>query len=317
MQELIRDRFLPVLDNPVLRQMSDAAEININKERFAFTTDSFVVKPLFFPGGDIGKLSVCGTVNDISVQGGKPLYISCAIIVEEGFDIQTLDKIVKSIGKIAREAGIKVVAGDFKVVEKGSCDGIFINTAGIGIIKKGIRLHPDRIEADDKVIITGNIAQHGFCILSSREGLGFKIRSDCAALDRLLLPLLDVGGIRFMRDPTRGGVVTTLNEIAELSGLGIIINEESLPISGSVRACAELTGIDPLHLASEGAAIVIVDDRKAQDVLEELHKNPLGRSARIVGEVVTRNKKNVYLKTSSGGLRIIEMPSQDPLPRIC
>ncbi len=319
MHSLIKDLLLKKLDNPILKELSDSAVINY-KERVAFTTDSFVVSPLFFPGADIGKLAVCGTVNDLVMQGARPEYLSLALIIEEGLDYGILEKIVDSISINARKSGASFVTGDIKVVEKGACDKIFINTSGIGRITGNKRLSIKNIEPGDSVIITGRIAQHGLAVLAKRRelDLGLNIKSDCAALGELIIPVLKKSdAIKFMRDPTRGGVATTLNEIAENSGLGIIIDEESIPVSGKVKAACELLGIDPLYIANEGIALLVVKRKSAVKILKLLRKHPLGRSAQIIGKIVKEPKGRVIMSTSLGTRRIVDMLTSEPLPRIC
>ena len=319
MHTLIRDLFLKKLNNPILKELSDSALINY-KDRIAFTTDSFVVSPLFFSGGDIGKLAVCGTVNDLVMQAAEPQYLSLALIIEEGLEYNTLEKIADSIAINARKAGVYFVTGDIKVVEKGACDKVFINTSGIGRVVDNKRLSIKNIEPGDSVIITGQIAQHGLAVLAKREelGLGFNINSDCAALNDLIIPILKkTEVIKFMRDPTRGGVATTLNEIAENSGLGVIIYERNIPVSEKVKAACELLGMDPLYIANEGRAILVVKKAGAERVLSLLRKDPLGRNAQIIGRVVNKPKGRVILNTVLGTQRIVDMLTSEPLPRIC
>jgi hydrogenase expression/formation protein HypE len=319
MHELIEKLMLKKLNNPILRELSDSAFINY-REKIAFTTDSFVVSPLFFLGGDIGKLAVCGTVNDLVMQGANPEYLSLALIIEEGLDYDLLEKIVDSISCHAKKAGVCFVAGDIKVVEKGSCDRIFINTSGIGRITTKGKLSLKNIRAGDKVIVTGEIGQHGIAVLSKRKelDLGFNIRSDCNALNGLIIPVLKkTEGIRFMRDPTRGGVATTLNEVVEACGLGIIIDEKHIPVSSKVRVACELLGIDPLYVACEGRAMLIVENKNANKVLSLLKKHRLGRNAKIIGEVVKEPRKRLILNTILGTQRIVDMLTSEPLPRIC
>ncbi len=319
MHNLIKDLFLRKLNNPILKELSDSALINY-KDRIAFTTDSFVVSPLNFAGGDIGKLAVCGTVNDLVMLGAIPEYLSLALIIEEGFDYNVLEKIVDSLSLNAKKAGIYFVTGDIKVVEKGACDKIFINTSGIGRIIKDKKLSLKNIEPNDKIIITGNIAQHGLAVLAKRKelSLGFNIKSDCAALADLIIPVLKkTDSIKFMRDPTRGGVATTLNEIAEGSRLGVIIDEKNIPLSTKVRAACELLGIDPLYVANEGNAILVVRPENAKKVLNLLRKHSLGRNAQIIGTMVKQPKGRVVLNTILGTQRIVDMLTSEPLPRIC
>jgi len=317
--ELIERLFLKKFHNPILKELSDSAVINY-KERIAFTTDSFVVSPLFFPGGDIGKLAVCGTVNDLMMQGADPEYLSLALIVEEGFDYETLEKITDSVSLHARKAGVRIVTGDTKVVERGACDKIFINTSGIGRIIGSNRLSARSIGPGDAVIITGEVAQHGLAVLARRKelDLGFNIKSDCAALNGLLIPILKkTRTIKFMRDPTRGGLATTLNEIAQNSGLGIIIDERSIPLSVRAKAACELLGMDPLYIANEGKAVLVVKKEGAKKVLNMLRRHPLGKSARIIGKTVKKPGGTVILNTTLGTQRIVDMLASEPLPRIC
>jgi hydrogenase expression/formation protein HypE len=317
--DLIKGLFLKKFNNPILKELTDSASLDY-KERLAFTTDSFVVSPIEFPGADIGKLAVCGTVNDLVMQGAEPQYLSLAFIIEEGLDYKVLEKIVASISLNAAKAKVKIVTGDLKVVEKGACDKIFINTSGIGKILKNKNLSAKCIRPADKIILTGEIAQHGLSVLAKRKelDLGFNIQSDCAALNALLIPVLKkTDAIRFMRDPTRGGVATTLNEVAEAANLGIFIDEKNIPVSSKVRAASELLGIDPLYVANEGRAILIVRKGSEKKVLSLLKKHPLGRNAKIIGEVRVEQKGRVVLNTFLGTSRIIDMLTGEPLPRIC
>ncbi|MGA2775571.1 MAG: hydrogenase expression/formation protein HypE [Candidatus Omnitrophota bacterium] len=317
--DLIKNLFLKKFNNPVLNELSDSAFIKY-RESLAFTTDSFVVSPLFFPGGDIGKLSVCGTINDLLMLGARPEYISLGLIIEEGLDLKILEKIIDSISQTAEREGVIVATGDLKVVEKGAADKIFINTSGIGRIIKNRRLSAKNISPNDKVILTSGIGRHGLAILAKRNelDLGFKIKSDCAALSRLLIPLLKKGwGIKFMRDPTRGGVATTLNEVAQSAHLGIEIWEDKIPLSQQVRVACELLGLDPLYIANEGCALIVVEDNAAEKILALLKKQKSGRSARIIGSIVNGHKGEVVLHTSFGTQRIVDMLLAEPLPRIC
>ena len=316
---LIKNLLLKKLNNPILEELADSALINY-KDRLAFTTDSFVVSPLFFSGGDIGKLAVCGTINDLVMVGAVPEYLSLALIIEEGLDYKILEKIVDSISFHARKTGVYFVTGDIKVVEKGACDKIFINTSGIGRIVAGKKLSVKNIAPQDKVIVSGEIGQHGLAVLAKRKelDLGFNIKSDCSALGDLIIPVLKkTEAIKFMRDPTRGGVATTLNEVAQASGLGIVIEEKSLPISKKVRVACELLGIDPLYVANEGRAIMVVRKDAARKVLSLLRKHPLGRNAQIIGSVVKEPKGQVILNTIIATQRIVDMLTTEPLPRIC
>ncbi|MDD4953536.1 MAG: hydrogenase expression/formation protein HypE [Candidatus Omnitrophica bacterium] len=319
MHDLIKGLLLEKLDNPVLRELSDSAFIDY-RQRIAFSTDSFVVSPLFFPGGDIGKLSVCGTVNDLLMQGAIPEFLSLAFIIEEGLDYALLEKIVDSIRITARQAGVYIATGDIKVVERGAADKIFINTSGIGrIITRG-RLSIKNISFGDEIILSGKMGQHGLAVLAKRKelDLGFAIKSDCAPLNSLLAPIIKkTDAIKFMRDPTRGGVATTLNEAAESSGLGIVIEERDIPVSSQVTAACELLGMDPLYLANEGCALLVVKSGQAQKVLRLLKKHPLGCYARIIGRVVKEPRGKVVLNTTLGTQRIVDMLTAEHLPRIC
>lgn len=319
MHKLIDDIFMKGLDNPVLREKKDSAIIKIGNKTLAFTTDSYVVDPIFFPGGDIGSLAVYGTVNDISVCGAKPLFISLALIIEEGLDRGILEKIVKSIRVAADRSGVKVVTGDTKVVEKGSCDKIFINTSGIGEV-----YYPDlslaRIKANDSVIISGPIGEHAISVLSKREGIAFstKVRSDSAPLNRLIHKVLSASkNIRFMRDPTRGGVATTLNEIAKGANFGISVSEREIPVREGVKDACELLGFDPLYLACEGRVIIVVDGKDEAKVLKVMRKDPSIRAAKAIGRITEEYKGQVYLNATSGGKRIVSMLTGEQLPRIC
>lgn len=310
---------LKKLNNPILKELSDSALIGY-RETIAFTTDSFVVSPLNFAGGDIGKLAVCGTINDLVMLGALPEYLSLALIIEEGLDYEILEKIVDSISLYSKKTGVYFVTGDIKVVEKGACDKLFINTSGIGRVIKNKNLSVKNIRAGDKIIVTGEIGQHGIAVLVKRKGLDleFNIKSDCNPLNDLILPILKTTeAIKFMRDPTRGGIATILNEVVEASKLGIIIKEKNIPVSTKVRAACELLGIDPLYVANEGRAILIVGPDKAKNVLGSLKKHPLGRNAREIGEVVKEPRGQVVLSTILGTRRILDMLTSEPLPRIC
>ena len=322
--ELIRDIFLPAFQNPVLSRLDDQAIVNVNGQRLAITTDSFVVKPLFFPGGDIGSLAVHGTVNDLAMGGATPLFLSAAFIIEEGFSMDELRRVVDSLRQAAAGAGVQVVTGDTKVVEKGKGDGLFINTTGIGLVPEGVDLSADRARPGDKVLLSGSIGDHGIAILAQREGLEFEtqIQSDSAALHTLVAGMLDVTSnvtrdIRCMRDPTRGGVSSALNEIAERSRVGIELEENSLPIHEEVRGACELLGLDPLYVANEGKLIAIVAPEAADAVLQAMKRHPLGAEARIVGTVKKEDAGMVTMRTPFGTTRIVDMLAGDQLPRIC
>jgi hydrogenase expression/formation protein HypE len=320
MHDLIENLFLRYLNNSYLNKLSDASIIEFKNKKFAFTTDSFVVKPIFFPGGDIAKLAICGTVNDLVVMGARPLFLSCAMIVQEGFKISYLERITKSLSENAKKIGVKIITGDLKVVERNSCDGIFINTAGIGEVIDGTDISMTNIKLGDKIIINGEIGKHGIAVLAAREELdfNFNIKSDLAALSGLIIPLLkDFSGVKFMRDPTRGGLATTLNEITNKIGVGVMLEEERIPISKSVKASCELLGLDPLYIANEGKVILVVNKKQAEKILKRLRAHPLGKRSQIIGEVINRPKGRVCLRTLVGGARIIDMLTSEMLPRIC
>jgi len=318
--DLIDKLFLSNFNNDFLNEKNDSAIINIEGIRFAFTTDSFVVKPIFFPGGNIGDLAINGTVNDLAVCGAKPLFISVGLIIEEGFDISHLELIVQSMKKAADNSGVQIVTGDTKVVEKGSCDKIFINTSGIGVINKGINLSPKNCKPGDVIIINGGIAEHGIAVMASREGLEFEttIKSDTAALNRLTEQVLSKSNrISMMRDPTRGGLSSSLNEIASVSHTVIEIEETSIPIKEEVKGACEILGFDPLQVANEGKLLLFVDESDADFILDTMKKNPLGKDSSIIGKVVKDHPGVVTIKTSIGTSRIVEMLSGEQLPRIC
>jgi hydrogenase expression/formation protein HypE len=318
--ELIRDVFLPALDNPVLARLDDQATVEINGQRIAITTDSFVVKPLFFPGGDIGSLAVHGTVNDLAMGGATPLFLSAAFIIEEGFAMEELRRIVLSMHSAAAAAGVQVVTGDTKVVEKGKGDGVFINTTGIGVVPDGLDLSADRARPGDRVLLSGSIGDHGIAILAQREGLEFEtqIQSDSAALHTLVAEMLrTTHEIRAMRDPTRGGISSTLNEIAQQSHVGIEIEESAIPIREQVRGACELLGLDPLYVANEGKLIAIVAPDVAEQLLQAMRRHPLGTAAQIIGSVTHQNAGLVTMRTPFGTTRIVDMLAGDQLPRIC
>lgn len=318
MHELISGLILNNLGNPILSELMDSAVLEINGKKIAFTTDSYVVNPIFFNGGNIGKLAVCGTINDLSAVGAKPLYISLSLILEEGFEGESLERIVESIRKVSEDEGVLVVTGDTKVVEKGKGDKIFINTSGIGIIENNVELSYSKIEKGDKVIINGGIAEHGTSILNERLNLKLSNPpvSDCKPLWKIVNEVLKVSDrIKFMRDPTRGGIASTLNEIVSKSQLGIELLEKNIPIKENVMGVCELLGLDPLYIANEGKMLFIVGKEAAEKVLEKLRE--IGeREAQIIGEIISEPKR-VLLKTLSGGRRIVDLLSGEPLPRIC
>ncbi len=319
--QLIKDVFQEAFENPILDELLDAAVLEVNGGRVAFSTDSFVVDPIFFPGGDIGKLAVCGTVNDLAVSGATPLYLSTGFIIEEGLPIADLRQIVQSMRKAAQAAGIHIVTGDTKVVGRGSADKVFINTAGIGVIPEGRRLSPRCIEPGDVVLISGTMGDHGLTILAQREGLSFStpVESDCTPLNRIAKAVLDAGGdgVRCMRDPTRGGLATTLNELAVQSGRGILIQEEEIPLRREVVGACDMLGIDPLYLANEGKVIAIVAPEVSGDVLGAMRGLPEGQGAVEIGKVIAEEEGLVLLETELGATRILGMLEGEPLPRIC
>jgi len=318
--ELVRDIFLPAFHNSALSRLDDQAVVNVNGTRLAFTTDSFVVKPLFFPGGDIGSLAVHGTVNDLAMGGATPLFLSAAFIIEEGFSITALRCIVDSMQRAARAAGVQIVTGDTKVVEKGSGDQLFVNTTGIGEIPQGLELSANRARPGDKVLLSGSIGEHGIAILGQREGLEFAstIESDSAPLHKLVADML-VGSreIRCMRDPTRGGLSSALNEISEQSRVGIQLDERKILIHDEVKGACEMLGLDPLYVANEGKLVAIVAPEAADAVLAAMRNNPLGEDAQIIGEVTADSRQLVTMRTVLGTTRIVDMLSGDQLPRIC
>ena len=319
MHKLIDSLIMKEFGNDILRQKRDSAILKFGNKKIAFTTDSYVVNPIFFPGGDIGDLAINGTVNDLSVCGAHPLYISVGLIIEEGLDRNILEKIVRSANIAARRAGVKIVTGDTKVVERGSCDKIFINTSGVGEVYYD-KLSIDGIKPGDAVIVSGNIGEHAISVLSVREGIEFetRVKSDSAPLNKMIRKVLSSSrGIKFMRDPTRGGVATTLNEIVRLSSFGISLNEVAIPVSRGVRQASELLGFDPLYLACEGRVILIVAKRDADKTLNIVRKTAYGKTAGIIGEVTAAHKGRVYLNTIAGGRRLVDMLGGEQLPRIC
>ena len=315
-RELIENLFLKYFSFPELKSLQDASYLQTETGKIAITTDSYVVSPYFFPGGDIGSLSVSGTVNDLTVSGAVPRFISVGFILEEGLKFSDLEKIVESMAETAKKAGVKIVAGDTKVVEKGKCDGLYINTTGIGEVVKP--LSPEFAKPGDVVIITGFVGDHGIAISLAREEFDVEtgVLSDCAPLNSLLVPLFDVKGLKWMRDPTRGGLATVLIEFSEMSGLGVKLYEEKIPVREEVQFVCEMLGYDPLYLANEGKTVIVVDRKDAETVLEKLRAHPLGENAEIIGEV-TDEIRDVHLVTSIGGERRLELLEEDPLPRIC
>jgi hydrogenase expression/formation protein HypE len=317
---LTSDVMLPVFNNPILSQLNDGAIFKLDGKRFAFSTDSYTVDPVFFPGGNIGKLAINGTVNDIAMCGAEPLYLSVGFILEEGFPMADLKKILSSMGKAAKSAGISVVTGDTKVVPKGTADKIFINTSGIGLIPEGIDIASHNAVPGDKVILSGTIADHGITVLTQREGLSFEstVSSDTAPLNHMVKRMLTASkDIHVLRDPTRGGVGTALNEIAEMSKVGINIYEEKIPIKGQVAGMCELLGFDPLYLADEGKLLAFVPANHTDIVLETIREDQYGKDAAVIGEVVEDLPGKVMMETRIGGKRIVGMLAGEQLPRIC
>ena len=318
--DLLRDVFLAAFRNPVLARLDDQAIVSINGLRLAFTTDSFVVKPLFFPGGDIGSLAVHGTVNDLAMGGAQPLYLSAAFIIEEGLPISVLRRVVASLQEAAAGAGVTVVTGDTKVVEKGSGDGLFINTTGLGVVADTVRLSADQARPGDRVLLSGPIGDHGIAILAQREGLEFEgsIASDSAPLHTLVAAMLAASrDIRCLRDPTRGGLSSTLNEFAAQAQVGIEIDERAIPVREAVRGACELLGLDPLYVANEGKLVAVVAPGAAERVLAAMRGHPLGREAALIGTVTAVHPRLVTMRTVVGPTRIVDMLSGDQLPMIC
>ena len=320
-QMLIERMFRPAFRNPALETLHDGAVLEVGDLRLAFTTDSFVVSPLFFPGGDIGELAVNGTVNDLAMCGARPLYLSLGFILEEGFPMEDLWRVVRSIQEAAQEAGVEVATGDTKVVDRGKGDGVFINTTGLGLVPPGIHISPLRATPGDVVLISGAIAVHGIAILSVREGLEFEttLESDTASLNGLVDALLRAAGpeVHVLRDPTRGGVSSALNEIAASARVGIMLEETKIPIWDEVRGACEILGLDPLYVANEGKCLAIVAPEVAEAVLEAMRSHPLGAEAAIIGRVVEEHPGSVILRSRVGGKRVVDMLSGEQLPRIC
>ena len=319
-QKLIDEIFVSRFRNEHLSPLHDGALLPPTNGRLAFSTDSFVISPLFFPGGDIGSLAVNGTVNDLSMCGAKPLYLSAAFIIEEGLPIEVLWKIVLSMEAAAKRAGVEIVTGDTKVVDKGKGDGIFITTSGIGVIPSGVDINPARARAGDKIIVSGTIGDHGMAVMSVREGLKFEssLESDCAPLNSLVGVMLAAAqDIHVLRDPTRGGVASALNEIARSADVGMMLAEENLPVAEGVHGACELLGFDPLYVANEGKLLAILSSADADPVLKEMRNHPLGRRATIIGEVTAEDAGRVLMRSRIGGTRIVDMLSGEQLPRIC
>lgn len=325
MRGLIERILLPAFNNPLLAALEDQACVPISEltaagDRLAFTTDSFVVTPLSFPGGDIGKLAVCGTVNDLAMSGARPLYLSCGLVLEEGLDLDVLTQVVQSMARTAREAGVSIVTGDTKVVERGAADRLFINTAGIGVVPPGVNISAARARPGDAVIVNGSLGDHGVAILLARNELALaaEIFSDCQPLHSLVAAMLAAcPDIHCLRDATRGGVATVLNEFAVSSQVGIRLRETAVPVNEVVRGACEILGLDPLYLANEGKLVAIVARADAHAVLAAMHAHPAGREAAIIGEVTAEPVGNVILATAFGGDRVVDMLVGEQLPRIC
>jgi len=318
--ELINNLLLKYLGNEILNKLEDSAVLDPGKGRIAFTTDSFTVDPIFFPGGDIGKLSICGTINDLVTTGCTPLALSFSLIIEEGFLVSDLERILISTKKVLDNTGIKIVTGDTKVVGRGSTDKIFINTSGIGLVSSGIDISPAKIKVGDKILLNGSIAEHGTAILSQRREFNFKtgIKSDCAPLNSLVRDMLDVSNkIHALRDPTRGGLAAVLFEMAKVSGTNINIYEDKIPVRKEVRGICQFLGLDPLYIANEGKMVAIVDKEDASKILCQMKKNKYGRDSCIIGEVTEKGKRLIILNTSLGTRRVLDLHYSEQLPRIC
>ncbi len=320
MTKLVESLFVEAFDNELLRQGNDQAVFEVTGGRMAMATDGFVVSPLFFPGGDIGSLAVHGTINDISMAGARPLYLSAGFVIEEGFPLKDLARIVTSMADAAKEAGVPVITGDTKIVERGKGDGVFISTTGIGAVPDGVQISGDRARPGDAIILSGSIGDHGIAVMSKRENLRFEtdILSDSAALHGLVASMVErVPDIHALRDPTRGGLAATLNEIARQSGVGMIVQEDTLPVKPPVAGACELLGLDPLNVANEGKLIAICAAQDAADLVAVMRRHPLGADAAIIGEIINDTNCFVQMKTAFGGMRMIDWLAGEQLPRIC
>jgi len=319
--ELVEHLFLPAFRNPALESLGDAAVFDVASGRLAMSTDSFVVQPLFFPGGSIGELAVNGTVNDLAVSGAEPKFLSASFILEEGFPVAQLAAVVNAMAESAAKAGVRIVTGDTKVVERGHGDGCYVNTAGVGVLRQGISVGPNRAQVGDAVLVSGTIGDHGMAIMSVREGLEFdsQIRSDCAALNGMIADVLDAVGpsVHTMRDPTRGGLASTLNEIATASNVGIDIDEAKVPVRSEVQSACELLGLDPVYVANEGKAVFFIAPEDADRALDVLRKHSLGRDAARIGVVTARHPRMLVARTAMGANRVIATQIGEQLPRIC
>lgn len=318
---LVRDRFLPMFGNYALSQLGDAAVVSASGARLAVSTDSFVVNPLEFAGGNIGTLAVHGTLNDVAMMGARPCYLTAGFIIEEGLPFDVLDRVVRAMADASRAAGVPIITGDTKVVERGKGDGLFINTTGIGLVDEDFRPSPERARPGDAVLVSGFVGVHGIAIMSAREGIGFEtdIASDTAALHPLVerLRVATDGEVNVLRDPTRGGVASSVNEIAAASRVGIELEEQSIPLLPAVAGACEMLGLDPLYVANEGILLAFVPEARADAALEAMRAHPLGRAARRIGRVVAEHPGMVTLRTAIGGTRVVDMLPGDQLPRIC
>ncbi len=319
-RSLVEGLFLEELGNPLLEPLGDAALLEVDGSRLAFTTDSYVVKPLFFPGGSIGELAVNGTVNDLAVSGAQPLWLSAGFVIEEGFPVADLRRIAAAMAGAAADAGVTIATGDTKVVERGNADGVYVNTAGIGVVPDGVELGAERVRPGDRVLVSGTLGDHGMAVMIARGELQLEadIRSDTAPVHELAAALLELGdSVRWMRDPTRGGLATALNELTDQAGVAIVLDESALPVRPEVAGACEILGIDPLYVANEGKLVAVVAAEAAPAALAALRAHPLGAGAAIVGSVRDEPEGLVLLDTSFGGSRIVDMLVGDPLPRIC
>lgn len=320
-RQLTEEHILKYFTNDLLAELHDGAQFPVTQGRMAFTTDSYVVQPTFFPGGNIGKLAVCGTVNDLTMNGAIPQYLSCGLILEEGFPMDQLDQILETMAAMAKKAGVQIVTGDTKVVKQGEVDGIYINTAGVGQIPEGIAIHPSRIQPGMDVIVSGSIGDHSIAVMGTRFGLELSpsIKTDCAPLNKMVHAVLDQVGpqVALLRDPTRGGLGTVLKEMAVQGNVGIAVEENAIPIHDEVKAVCSILGYDPLYLANEGKVVMIVNPEVTEQVLSILHSFEEGREAAVIGKTLGKNQGKVGLKTAVGGIRLIDELGEDQVPRIC
>ncbi len=318
--ELVEHVFAPAFGGETLSALADSAVVTLGGARLAFSTDTFVVRPLFFPGGSIGDLAVNGTVNDLAMSGARPAYLSCGFVLEEGVELPVVARVAEALGAAARTAGVEVATGDTKVVEAGHGDGIYVNTAGIGLVPDGVDIRPQRAEPGDVVIVSGQIGLHGIAVLSLREGMefGVQVESDCAALGGLVEAMLAVTpDLHVLRDPTRGGVAAALGEIAEAAGVGVVVQERALPVPEPVAGACAMLGLDPMYVANEGKLVAFVPREEAEAVLEAMRAHPLGAEAVVLGECVAEHPGMVVARTGLGGTRVVDVPVGEQLPRIC